>query len=174
MRVAWFIVAIPVLLLFSCNSDSGEGKLDFSNVRIDTNGLVAYVSYNSECPNCLRSKSSLLEASTSHSDFKWYALFIEDTDTLSLPGEIFTKYNGNDAKAYSKKFGFKVTPEVILMNKGKVIYKGAITDQNKKLTQGKLKANTNYLMQACIAATINSDTTMKWQKAAGCFIEFDI
>ncbi len=102
MRVLFVAFA---LVLFSCNSEPSDAEL-LINTPVDYKGMVAYVSFNSECPNCLRSKSALLEASTSHSDFKWYALLIDDEDTLSLPSKIFTKYNNNTAKALSKKVWF--------------------------------------------------------------------
>ena len=162
-----------ILFLFSCNSDLKENGLNDEN-PIDTVGITAYVSFNSQCPNCLRSKSALIEAASAYPSFKWKALLIDDLDSSSLPSAIFDKYQAAKAKKIAKRLHLKVTPEVFLISHGKKVYHGAITDQNKALGQGKLVAQTNYLMNACKALRVNPDTSLQSTKAIGCFIEFNL
>ncbi len=162
-----------ILFLFSCNSDLKENGLSDEN-PIDTVGITAYVSFNSQCPNCLRSKSALIEAASAYPSFKWKALLIDDLDSSSLPSAIFDKYQAAKAKKIAKRLHLKVTPEVFLMSHGKKVYQGAITDQNKAFGQGKLVAQSNYLMNACKALRVNPDTSLQSTKAIGCFIEFNL
>ena len=162
-----------ILFLFSCNSDLKEGGL-MEETPIDSAGVTAYFSFNSECPNCLRSKSALIEAATAYPNFKWKALLIDDFDSNSLTKNIFEIHRGSDAKDIAKRLHFTVTPEVLLMSHGKKVYHGSITDQNKALGQGKFFAQSNYLMDACKALRINPDTSLQSNKAIGCFIEFNL
>ena len=162
-----------ILFLFSCNSDLKEGRLK-DETPLDSLGITAYVSFNSECPNCLRSIPALIEAVTAYPNVKWKALLIDDLDSNTLPDAIFQKYPAADAKNIAKKLLFTVTPEVLLMSHGRKVYQGAITDQNKVLGQGKLQPQHNYLMDACTALEFNPDTTLQSTRAIGCFIEFNL
>ena len=162
-----------ILFLFSCNSDLKEGRLK-DETPVDTLGITAYVSFNSECPNCLRSIPALIEAVTAYPNVKWKALLIDDLDSSSLPSAIFDKYQAVKAKKIAKRLHLKVTPEVFLMSYGKKVYQGAITDQNRAFGQGKFVAQSNYLMNACRALRINPDTSLESTKAVGCFIEFNL
>jgi hypothetical protein len=159
------------LILIACNPGKGDNDEHLNALKIDSQGYVAYVSYATHCPNCLRSRSALVKAATMHSNFKWNVLLIDDTVTNALPSKLFN-IHVDQAKPTAQILNLLVTPEMRLMHNGRLIYQGAITDQNKELTQGKQKATRNYLMEACIAATINPDTSIQSQKAVGCFIEY--
>jgi hypothetical protein len=165
-----FIIAL-CLILVACNPGKGGKNAHLNALKIDSQGYVAYVSYATHCPNCLRSRNALIMAAAAHPNIKWNVLLIDDSDTNALPSKLFSTHE-DQAKPTAQILNLVVTPEIRLMHNGRTIYQGAITNQNKELTQGKLKATRNYLMEACIASTINPDTSIQNQKAVGCFIEY--
>ncbi|MFT3933352.1 MAG: redoxin domain-containing protein [Chitinophagaceae bacterium] len=64
-----------------------------------------------------------------------------------------------------------VTPEVVLLNANyELVYKGAIDDQVKSLSERSIKANRLYLTDAINAALGNQTVAYKRIKAVGCLI----
>lgn len=95
----------------------------------------------------------------------------------------------DDYKSFSKKYKIEfplfvdkkrqmvkaltasVTPEAFVMNKGKIIYQGAIDDWAIELGKTKKNATTNFVRNAIQCAMANTVPVPNYNKPIGCFID---
>ncbi len=154
-----------VLVTISCNGN----RDNYVNV-LTKKEIQVYVTYSSECPNCKRVKADLVNTALKFNSIEFNLLPIDDTTIVSLP--LFNIITSN-SKKIAKKLKMTITPEVAVLKNGKILYLGAITDQNLKLTQGKPHATENYLVKALQCAISNSKPCQIENKTAvGCYIEY--
>lgn len=64
-----------------------------------------------------------------------------------------------------------VTPEAFVLNKGKIVYYGAIDDWAIELGKTKKRATVNFVKNAIRCAMANTTPVPSYSKPIGCFID---
>lgn len=174
-----FLVFFCLLILFAAFFLFGRSvpsiqSLASIKVKPDIqNGVFVFLS--SDCPICKKYQGSL-----NFKPFKGHTVY------YVFPGQQnsneivqFAKYDklNDEIVLLDKDFKLtqllnaEVTPEVILRNNGKTVYKGKIDNRFKSISSYITQADTNYLENALISLEKNGGKDIVNTQAVGCFIE---
>lgn len=141
--------------------------------------LNLFVFLSPECPLCKNYTSVLNKIAN---DFSTDSLAIigivsgnaySSEDVSSFKREFSVTFNLliDPKKKFTNYFEASITPEVVLINeKGKLIYRGAIDDWVTDLGKNKIRPEKEYLRQALSQYINHQPISIKKTKPKGCYI----
>lgn len=180
---------------FAFREQAGDDNFDLARIKkinmVDENNqsrqlkqellktINIFVFLSPECPLC-KNYTTVLNRITS--DFS--------EDSVTIIGVISGKaYSAQDVKKFGKEFTVNfqllidpakkltsylqatITPEVVMINnKGKLIYRGAIDDWVIELGKNKLRPEKEYLRLAVIQYINHQPVSIKRTRPKGCYI----
>lgn len=159
---------ITTLLLFSVFS-SAQTKYS------------VYVFVAEKCPISIYMAKPLQEAFKKYGEeVDFYAVFPMKNSTNETAIQFLKKYNLPDFKikldnhqGFAQKLKATITPEVIVLNeRGKVEFRGRISDAYKAPGKMKHGVRKNELIKVLDTLSTGKDVPQPWAHAVGCYITF--
>lgn len=171
LRVCIFIV----IVFFICSFDYTDQKREKTTISTE-HVLTVYISLAPDCPISLKYIHTLKEMdSVFHGKVKFKGLFPKTYSTNEL--EDFRKEFNidfevaiDDNNTLIKEYNISVTPEVILVKEGNVLYQGAIDNWFYALGKNRAKPTEHYLRNAINFALANKRIKVAKTEAIGCII----
>jgi thiol-disulfide isomerase/thioredoxin len=152
-----------------------EGKKYLFN-HFEELGIVVFLS-----PGCPLSQKYTLTLNELAKELEgkatFYGIFAEAEPVLDDYKNFRRKYKIrfplfiDKRKLLVQTLAASVTPEVFVLNKGKVVYHGAIDDWAIDLGKTKQHATINFVRNAVQCAISNTTPVPNYNKPIGCFIE---
>jgi thiol-disulfide isomerase/thioredoxin len=143
--------------------------------------LEAYVFLAEECPISIYMTVALKESAETYKDqVDFIAVFPNSRSNYKTMGLFIEKYGLqryqrilDENQAISKKYGAKVTPEVVIIDSSdQILYRGQISNAYQKVGRRKHGQITNLLSSAIEKHLDGEDIVKPWPNAIGCFITF--
>ena len=142
--------------------------------------LTVYVFLNTECPVSQQYTRRLGDIYRQYapSNVRFVALFPFRTDSPALIQQFRATYalpftgQPDEQARLSRRFGVKVTPEVVVVQSGgQVRYRGAIDDWYVALGKHRPEATDHYLRNALDALLAGNMVAVPVTEAVGCLVE---
>ncbi len=144
----------------------------------DPEELQVIIFLSPDCPLSQKYTRTLNElASEFKGKAKFYGVFAETSPQLSAYKNFKQKYRiqfpllVDKDKKLVKALGATTTPESFVLNKGAIVYHGAIDDWAIELGKTKNKATTSFVRTAIHCAMANTSPVPDYHKPIGCFID---
>jgi thiol-disulfide isomerase/thioredoxin len=144
----------------------------------NSEGICVVVFLSPTCPLSQKYTLTLNGLARSFADtVRFFGVFAEAKPELSEYAVFKTKYHIRfpllvDAKkTLVRNLSATITPEAFVLNKGSVIYHGAIDDWAISLGKTRYSASTNFLESAIRSAILNKLPVISYQNPVGCFID---
>ncbi|MCC6818741.1 MAG: hypothetical protein IT245_07615 [Bacteroidia bacterium] len=163
-----------LLFGFACVNEPSINCIDGSDLSMDKN-QATYIFLNAECPICRKYAGS------------WKQLAMDSIKPIFIfPGIQSTAMiqklmNFDSVESYrialdpdyilTRHLDATVTPQAIIVDKGKVCYSGKIDDRFESLGSSKTKASVNYIRNALNSLKKNESITVPVTLPVGCVIE---
>lgn len=179
-----------LLAVFLCKEMVAQSNVsDIAKIKLTSIEGKNYVLETSEkpcviiflSPGCPLSQKYTLTINELAKEFggsvKFYGVFAEANPDVSEYRDFQKKYNIGFAllidksKNLVKALTANVTPEAFVLNKGKVVYHGAIDDWVIALGKTKKSATTNFVRNAINCIMANTTPVPAYSKPIGCFID---
>lgn len=143
--------------------------------------LQAYIYLAEECPISIYMTVALKESAETYKDqVDFIAVFPNSRSNYKTMGLFIEKYGLqqyqrilDENQAISKKYGAKVTPEVIIVDSNdQILYRGQISNAYQRVGKRKHGQITNLLSSAIEKHLGGEEIETPWPNAIGCFITF--
>lgn len=185
MRKLLFILSF--FLLGEAEAQSGDAAvagIELSTVSgknvvfKDSDGLLVVIFLSPTCPLSQKYTLTLNALAKEFSDsVKFYGVFAEADPVADEYKEFKRKFEirfdllVDEKKQLVKALAASVTPEAFVLNRGKVVYRGAIDDWAIALGKTKKKAALNFVRNAIQCALAGTTPVPDYSKPVGCFID---
>lgn len=150
-----------------------------SSVRANSDSLIVYVFLLEKCQIC---SASVPEIKRLHQQFQDQGVVFkgifpnaaisneESMDSFALVHELPFSVQLDVHQELTREMEATVTPEVILMNKGEILYRGKIDNMYERVGKRRQVVTQFYLEEALHSALNKEHIAIQFTEPVGCFI----